>query len=180
MSARDLPLVLSLELCQQAMRVQLETNYTGYLNRDIWWLRRQRIYLQSGRPGFDPWFGKIPWRRKRQPTPVFLPAESRGQRSLVGYSPWGCKESDMTERLTLSFSIYLVFTMLYWLHCTMFTYFTILVSGVQQHKSVIITSNYTYMASLLSLPPLLPHPTPLGHHRAQVWAPRVIQQLPQS
>ena len=61
------------------------SNYTGYLNRDIWWLRRQRICLQSGRPGFDPWFGKIPWRRKRQPTPVFLPAESHGQRSLVGY-----------------------------------------------------------------------------------------------
>ena len=39
------------------------------------------------------------WRRKWQPTPVFLPGESHGQRSLVGYSPWGCKESDMTERL---------------------------------------------------------------------------------
>ena len=38
-----------------------------------------------------------PWRRARQPTPVFLPGESHGQRSLVGYSPWGHKESDMTE-----------------------------------------------------------------------------------
>ena len=38
---------------------------------------------------FDPWVGKIPWRRKWQPTPVFLPGESHGQRSLVGYSPWG-------------------------------------------------------------------------------------------
>ena len=43
--------------------------------------------------------GKIPWRRKWQPTPVFLPGKSHGQRSLVGYSPWGCKESDMTEQL---------------------------------------------------------------------------------
>ena len=46
--------------------------------------------------------GLIPWRRKWQPTPVFLPGESHGQRSLVGYRPWGCKELDMTERLTLS------------------------------------------------------------------------------
>ena len=39
--------------------------------------------------GFDPWVGKIPWRRKWQPTPVFLPRESHEQRSLAGYSPWG-------------------------------------------------------------------------------------------
>ena len=45
---------------------------------------------------------KIPWRRAWQPTPVFLPGEFHGQRSLAGYSPWGHKESDMTERLTLS------------------------------------------------------------------------------
>ena len=38
-------------------------------------------------PGFDPWVGKIPWRRERLPTPVFLPEESHGQRSLAGYSP---------------------------------------------------------------------------------------------
>ena len=46
----------------------------------------------------NPWVGKIPWRRAWQPTPVFLPGESHGQRSLVGYSPQGCKESDMTEK----------------------------------------------------------------------------------
>ena len=46
---------------------------------------------------FDPWVGKIPWRRKWQPTPVFLPGESHGQRSLVGYRLWGHKESDTTE-----------------------------------------------------------------------------------
>ena len=40
---------------------------------------------------FDPWVGKIPWRRKWQPTPVFLPGKSHGQRSLVGYSPGGRK-----------------------------------------------------------------------------------------
>ena len=49
------------------------------------------------RRGFNPWVGKVPWRRAWQPTPVFLPGESHGQRSLVGYSPWGRKESDMIE-----------------------------------------------------------------------------------
>ena len=52
---------------------------------------------RHGRQGFDPWVGKIPWRRARQPTPVFLPGESHGQRSLKGYSPWGHKELDTTE-----------------------------------------------------------------------------------
>ena len=46
----------------------------------------------------------FPWRRKWQPTPVFLPGESHGERSLMGYSPWGCQEADMTEQLTLSFT----------------------------------------------------------------------------
>ena len=49
---------------------------------------------------FNPQVGKIPWKRKWQPTPVFLPGESHGQRSLVGYSPWGCKKSDRTELLS--------------------------------------------------------------------------------
>ena len=48
----------------------------------------------------DPCVGKIPWRRKWQPTPIFLPRESHGQRSLVGYRPWGHKESDPTEQLS--------------------------------------------------------------------------------
>ena len=45
-----------------------------------------------------PGLGRFPWRRKWQPTPVFLPEKSHGQRSLVGYSPWGCQELDMTEQ----------------------------------------------------------------------------------
>ena len=49
------------------------------------------------RCGFHHWAGKMPWRRKWQPTPVFLPGKSHGQRSLVGYSPWGRKESDTTD-----------------------------------------------------------------------------------
>ena len=68
----------------------------------IWWGRlwdtilfsslvaqRLSVCLECWRPGFDPWVRKIPWRRKWQPTPVLLPGESHGGRSLVGYSPWG-------------------------------------------------------------------------------------------
>ena len=58
----------------------------------------QRILCQCRRRGFDPWVGKIFWRRKRQPTPVLLPGESHRWRSLVGYSPWGA-ESETTEWL---------------------------------------------------------------------------------
>ena len=46
---------------------------------------------------FDPWVGKIPWRWAWQPTQVFVPGESHGQRSLMVHHPWGCKESDTTE-----------------------------------------------------------------------------------
>jgi len=51
----------------------------------------------------DPWVGKIPWRRKWQPTPVILPGEFREQRGLATYSPWGCKESGITEQLSLNY-----------------------------------------------------------------------------
>ena len=53
-----------------------------------------------GRYNFNPWVRKIPWRRKWRPTLVFLPREFHGQRSLAGYSPWGRKESDVTEQLS--------------------------------------------------------------------------------
>ena len=48
----------------------------------------------------QPWVGKVPWRREWLPTPVFLPGESHGQRSLAGYRSWGRRESEMTEPLT--------------------------------------------------------------------------------
>ena len=65
-----------------------------------WWL----ICLQCGRPGFNPWVGKIPWRREWLPTPVFLPGEAHGQRNLAGYSLCVCKDLDTTEQLLLTHS----------------------------------------------------------------------------
>ena len=64
-----------------------------------WWLRWWSVCLQCRRPGFDPWVRKILWRRKWQSTAALLPGKSHGWRSLIGYSPWGHKELDMTERL---------------------------------------------------------------------------------
>ena len=66
-----------------------------------WWLRRWIICRQCGRSGFHPWVGKIPCRSQRLPIPVFLPGKFHGQRNLVSYSPWGRKESDMTEWLSM-------------------------------------------------------------------------------
>ena len=56
--------------------------------------------------GFDPWVGKIPWRRAQQPTLVFLPEEFHGQRSLADYSPRGDKESETTELLSTAHTSY--------------------------------------------------------------------------
>ena len=61
--------------------------------------------LQCRRPEFDPWVRKIPWKRERQPIPIFLPGKFHGQKSLAGYGSWGHKQSDKTEWLTLSLSL---------------------------------------------------------------------------
>ena len=77
-----------------------------YFSRQSWFhlvLHPAQHFTWFRRPGFDPWvryLQGIPWRR--QPTPVFLPGEFHGQRSLAGYSPWGCKELDMVKLLELA------------------------------------------------------------------------------
>ena len=60
-----------------------ELHFTGL----PWWLSGKESTCQCRRCGFGPWVGKIPWRKKWQPTPVFLPGQSHEQRSLEGYSP---------------------------------------------------------------------------------------------
>ena len=65
-----------------------------------WWFSGKESTCSAGAAGdprFNPWVGKILWRRAWQATPVFLPRVSHGQRSLAGYSPWGHKELDMTK-----------------------------------------------------------------------------------
>ena len=65
----------------------------------------KRIFCQCRRCRFHPWVRKFPWRRKWQPIPVFLPGKSHRQRSLVGYRPQGCKESDTNEKLNYHHSL---------------------------------------------------------------------------
>ena len=89
----------------------------------------------------------MPWRRAQQPTPVFLPGESHGQRSLTGDSPWGCKESDTTEATEHSVQ-----------HNTLSNYlFSIQDSGENSllHVVVMVPSHCFCLEQL----PSLPHPT---------------------
>ena len=61
----------------------------------LWWLSGKDSVCKCRRCGFNLWVGKIPWRKKCQPTSVFLSGKSHGQRSLAGYSPWGHKKSQI-------------------------------------------------------------------------------------
>ena len=73
----------------------------SYEVRFPWWLSGCRIhprYKNCRKCGFSPWAGKILWRRKWKPALAFLPGRSHGQRSLVGYRPWGHKESDWAHK----------------------------------------------------------------------------------
>ena len=90
-----------------------------------WWLRRWRIQsaCNVGGPRVNCWVWKMPWRREWQPTPVFLPGKSHGQKNLVVYSPWGHKRSDMTLWLTLFIVLYLF---LHFQLCIMHTKFSII------------------------------------------------------
>lgn len=71
---------------------------------------------QCRSPGFNPWVGRIPWRREWQPTLVFFPGEYQDKRSLVGCSPKGCKEADIPEH-THKHTFYLIW-ILFWCHHT--------------------------------------------------------------
>ena len=69
--------------------------YTMYIQTHVW----ASLVAQTVKnpPGFNPWVRKMPWRRAWQPTPGFFPGKPHGQRTLVGYSPWCCKEPDTTK-----------------------------------------------------------------------------------
>ena len=83
----------------------------GYIQGLPWWLRGKASACNAGNPGSIPGSERSPGEGNSQPTPVFLTGKSHGWRSLVGYSPWGRKESDTTERLhftshTMQFHLY--------------------------------------------------------------------------
>ena len=118
----------------------------------------KRLPTMWERPGFDPWVRKIPWRRKWQPTPVFLPGKSHGPRSLAGYSLWGHKELDMTEhthKLFFNFYFYL-FIWLCWvlvvahrifnLHCGMQD--LVLWSGMQSRAPTLRSPSLSHWTTI--------------------------------
>ena len=117
-----------------------------YLKLDFLMAQMVKNLPQCRRLRFDHWVGKIPWRREWLPTPVFLPGEFCGQRSLVGYSPWCPKESDMTQQLTVSdfhFS-HLRKVSLFWNYIMM---------------AFILYCNYAFNCFFLSLPASTTHLT---------------------
>ena len=106
------------ELLQESQPYQTCTHYDGPVAilyfmlclpfRAFQWLGGKESTCQfrrCKRRGFNPWVRKILWRRKWQPTPVFLPGKSHGHRSLAGYSPQGCKELDVTKWLSTHASL---------------------------------------------------------------------------
>ena len=79
-----------------------------------WWLNDKESACQCRRPGFNPWIGKIPWIRKWQPTLVFLPGKSHGQRSLTDYNWWGCervRHNLVTKQQQLPYYLILIVTL---------------------------------------------------------------------
>ena len=115
--------------------------------------------MQSRRHRFDPWVGKMPCRRKWQPTPVFLPGESRGQRSLVAYSPWGRKESDTTEHACICYS---QFNIIYWNHKPVFK--SVFSDFCNCSKWSFRVSIETYSGWCCLLSPIIPVPKSLARN----------------
>ena len=75
---------------------------------------------QCRRCGFDPWIEKILWRRKWQPTPLFVPGKSHRKRSLAGYSPWSLKELDVTEHICRFCTLFLFLQQWHKRQCNLF------------------------------------------------------------
>ena len=93
-----------------SLPIQCSANYKTFST--LLWLPRWCSGKESAyqcrrykRRRFIPSVWKIPWSKKWQSTPAFLPGKFHGQRSLIGYNPWGCKESDTTERLHFTFQV---------------------------------------------------------------------------
>ena len=119
-------------------------------------------YRRHKRCGFDPWVGKISRRRKWQSSPVLLLGKFHGQRSLAGHSPWGCKESDTTEGLTLSFTIYMHYIYVHThIYILFFIFFSIMLLWDSEcsflfyiHSRTLLFTYFIYCSVYLSKPNL--------------------------
>ena len=99
------------------------------------WLNGKESACQHRR--HNPWDRKMPWRRKGQPAPVFLPGQSQGQGSLAGYSPWGRKESDTTEHKHTQYRIH---------RCSVYTH-----AHTHTHLYLILSWDYLKVVMITTL-----------------------------
>ena len=106
-----------------------------------WWLRRQSICLQCGRPEFDPWVGKIPWRRKWQPTPVLLPRKSHGWRNLVQATVHGVAKS---QTWLSDFTYLLTYGLVHWCQWYLFLISLDTETHLQTLPNVPFRANYSW------------------------------------
>ena len=107
-----------------------------------------RNLLHCRGPGFNLWVRKIPWRKEQLLTPVFLPGESHGQRSLMGYSPCGHKEPDKTEQLNTHILLYIFYCIIF-IHLLMDTgcfYFLVIINNAKMN-----TVNILKMTNIFKL-----------------------------
>ena len=109
------------------------------------------------RHGFNPWTGKIPWRRAWQSTPVFLPGESYGQRSLAGYDPWGHKQTWLKwlsiHTHSLHICLYSIYTKIIYVHISKHIH---MYTHVIYHNIYVIGPNFHNLVSEVLLPPFYP------------------------
>ena len=105
--------------------------------------RWQRMHLpgqETQEMQVDPSVGKIPWRRKWQPTPVFLPGESHGWRSLLGFSPWYCKKSDPTEHIVPTIKMHIYIYKMHMYNITAIKTETALCGKIQKKKKTVFNN----------------------------------------
>ena len=94
--------VLDVSIALIVVMVSQVFEYVQTLIASVWWHSGKESTWQFSTLGFNPWVGKIHWRREWQPTPVFLPGKFHGQRNLEGYNPWGCRELDTVEHIHIN------------------------------------------------------------------------------
>ena len=142
------------------------TTFKKFIGNEVWRASQVALLVKNlsanagdtRDSGFSPWVGKIPWRRAWQPTPVFLPGESHEQRTLAGFSPWVCKESDTSEAtehtqtqwdlgVKVSFSEALIcmsISRILWINTKNMVYFAKKILLVKQTINVMATSCMRY------------------------------------
>ena len=108
------------------------------------WLSGKESTCQCRRHRFNPWVGRIPWRRKWQLTPVFLPGKSHGQRNQASYNPWCHEGLDMSEPLSMHAWITNIYTNTWYICCCCCCVTSVVSNSVQPHRRQPTTLPYPW------------------------------------